>query len=123
MFRAGADTATIPHSSKPRTLCAMLETASTFKYLNMTWNNIKQSIKTQLLSRNLVNPNIRLNALDHIETIIDKKFISNPIKLLSIHKQVLKDQLGKKKKLNSAESSIINHIYDVLNGNPIPRRK
>lgn len=88
----------------------------------MNWKEIKISIRRQLLSRNLSQPNRRLNALESIENLIDKKLLANPIQLLSIDKQVLKDNLAKKKKLSGAEESIINHIYDVLNGNPIPRR-
>lgn len=89
----------------------------------MNWKKIKKSIKSQLLSRNLTNPNIRLNALESIENLMDKSLLSNPIRLLSIPKKTLKENLAKNKKLNGAETSIINHIYDVLNGTPIPSRK
>jgi hypothetical protein len=88
----------------------------------MSWKEIILSIQKQLLSRNLSNPKIRLNALESIENLIDKKYIENPNLLLEIGKEKLKADLSKKKNLNSAEKSIVNHLYDVINGKPIPRR-
>lgn len=88
----------------------------------MEWGYIKGSIKKQLLERNLSNPNIRINALDRVEQLIDRKFLDQPILLLDLGKERLKNILSKRKKLNSAECSVINHIYDVLNGRHIPFR-
>jgi len=91
----------------------------------MNWKEVKQSITKQLLERDLSDPRIRLNALACVENLIEGKFVDKPLLLLTIDKNVLKEDLAKKKmlNLNGAEKSIINHIYDVLNGKPIPRRK
>ena len=88
----------------------------------MEWKTINIKIKKSLLNRNLKNPNIRINALDNIEKIIEKfdpEILINPLdKFKSIDKKLLKEQLSKYKKnykLNSAESSIINEIYYLVN--------
>lgn len=84
----------------------------------MTWLEIKNSIKNDLNTRGLSNPNIRLNALDNLEEILKSHFpeyIQNPqVKFKAIDRNVLKEKIAKFKsngKLNSAESSIINEIY------------
>jgi ribosome-interacting GTPase 1 len=84
----------------------------------MSWKTIKDSIRTDLLSRDLKNPNIRLNALERIEILLKKKsliLIENPeSELRSIDKNDLKESLSLFKengKISSAESSIINEIY------------
>lgn len=88
----------------------------------MNWTEIKQAIRKHLQSIGLANPNIRLNALNSIEKLLDKEYIQNPNLFLLIDKDDLKESLSKKKKLNSAEKSIINHIYDTINGNMIATR-
>lgn len=84
----------------------------------MNWLKIKTSIKNDLLSRNLSNPNIRLNALERIEGILKDnlpEYIKKPEKTFrNIDKKELKKKIEKYKtnqKLNDAESSIINEIY------------
>jgi hypothetical protein len=84
----------------------------------MNWLEIKNSIRKDLNSRGLSNPNIRLNALDNLEEILKKHFpeyIQNPqVKFKEIDKNELKTKIAKFKsngKLNSAESSVINEIY------------
>jgi|JRYI01.1.fsa_nt_gb hypothetical protein len=84
----------------------------------MTWLEIKNSIRHDLTSRGLSNPNIRLNALDNIEEILKShfpEFIQNPKEnFRKTDKNELKEKMAKFKsngKLNSAESSIINEIY------------
>ena len=84
----------------------------------MKWFEIKSSIKNDLMTRGLSNPNIRLNALDNLEEILKQNFpeyINNPTeKFGKIAKNDLKKKISKFKsnqKLNSAESSIINEIY------------
>jgi hypothetical protein len=84
----------------------------------MTWLEIKNSIKQDLNSRGLSNPNIRLNALDNLEDILKRHFpdfLQNPQeKFGKIDKNELKAKIAKFKsnaKLNSAESSVINEIY------------
>lgn len=87
----------------------------------MEWIVIKKAIQISLKKRGLKNPNIRLNALENIEVLLDKNFpeyIMNPKKSFgSIDKKELKMMLSKFKdngKLNSAESSVINQIYYCL---------
>ncbi len=84
----------------------------------MNWLEIKTSISESLLSRGLKKPYIRLNSLNKIENILRNNFpdyIDNPKEKFSkIDKKDLKIELSKfkeTKKLNSAESSIINEIY------------
>ena len=84
----------------------------------MKWFEIKNSIKNDLKSRGLSNPNIRLNALDNLEEIFKRNFseyLDNPAeKFGKIDKNELKKKISRFKsnqKLNSAESSIINEIY------------
>lgn len=84
----------------------------------MNWLEIKTSISESLLSRGLKEPNIRLNSLNRIENILRNNFpdyIDNPNENFSkIEKNDFKRELSKfkeTKKLNSAESSIINEIY------------
>lgn len=84
----------------------------------MKWLEIKNSIRQDLNSRGLSNPNIRLNALDNLEEILKRhfsEFIQNPKENFGkIDKNELKEKMAKFKsngKLNSAESSVINEIY------------
>ena len=91
----------------------------------MNWADIKYNIITELNSkkRDLADPRIRTNSLVGIESKIGILIQSNPELLLKIGKEDLLKSLNKLKKLNSAEKSIINHIYDVLEGKQIPIRK
>ncbi|QRM90372.1 hypothetical protein FG167_14375 [Lacinutrix sp. WUR7] len=84
----------------------------------MTWNKIKKSIQTDLLSRDLKNPKIRLNALERVEILLttkNPKLIRNPeIEFKKIDKNELKESLSAYKKsgeISASESSIINEIY------------
>ncbi len=84
----------------------------------MTWFEIKTSIKNDIKSRGLSNPNIRLNAFYKIEEILRRHFpeyLKNPKETFGkIDKNEFKKKIEKFKsnqKLNSAESSIINEIY------------
>jgi hypothetical protein len=84
----------------------------------MNWLEIKNSIRNDLISRELSNPNIRLNALDNLEEILKRhfpEFIKTPQeKFGKMDKNELKAKMAKFKsngKLNSAESSVINEIY------------
>jgi bacillopeptidase F (M6 metalloprotease family) len=84
----------------------------------MNWLEIKISIKNDLLSRELIDPNIRLNALDNLEEILKSHFpdyIENPKEMFGrTDKNEIKMKIAKFKSnqiLNSAESSIINEIY------------
>jgi hypothetical protein len=82
----------------------------------MEWDEIKKSITDDLMSRGLVDPSIRLRALEKIETIMRQYFpsyIENPYELNKIGKDKFKRQIWDKKGkgLNSAENSVINEIY------------
>ncbi len=84
----------------------------------MNWLEIKNSIRTDLQTRGLSNPNIRLNALDNLEEILKRHFpeyIQNPKeKFGKTDKNELKAKIAIYKsngRLNSAESSVINEIY------------
>lgn len=88
-----------------------------FSIFNMTWYELKSFVMVLLCSRDLKNPRIRLNALESLEKLIKVHFpdiFSNPTKLLIIDKNSFKDKLSHYKKLNSAESSVINNFYELL---------
>lgn len=83
----------------------------------MTWNEIKRSIISDLNSRGLANPNIRINAIERLEAIMNshfKEILADPSLLKKIDKNAFKDRLAKYKTnltLNGAESSVVNEIY------------
>ncbi len=88
----------------------------------MDFSEVKKSIKEDLLSRDLKNPSIRLNAIESIEMLLKLKIqemLSNPIKLIELlDKNELKNilsELKKNERINDAESSIINEIYYLIN--------
>ena len=86
----------------------------------MKLNAIIKVITEDLNSRKLEQPSRRLSALANIDGIMKKHFneiTENPTLLKSIPKAELKSQIAKieqVKKLNGAESSVINNIYDKL---------
>lgn len=84
----------------------------------MNWTEIKNSIIEDLNTRNLKNPNIRINALNNLEGLLKSHFPDfikdSQNKFKEVNKDEFKDKLGRYKengKLNSAESSIVNEIY------------
>ena len=83
----------------------------------MMWIELKSKVKKLLLDRDLAKPNIRLNALEKLEQLIKSNFsqiYKNPVLLLQIEKEEFKNKLMKYKKLNSAESSVVNNFYQIL---------
>lgn len=89
----------------------------------MNWIDIKNSIRQDLLNRGLSNPKIRLNALEKVEEIMKlnlQEYIDKPEeKFRKTDKQEFKKLVAKhkhNKKLNSAESSVINEIYYRIEG-------
>jgi len=86
------------------------------------WNKIIIRIEKELRNSGLKNPNIRLNALKKIDSILDNKYKNEPSDLLKIGKLNIKVELIREKgyDLNSAELSIINHIFTVINNEPLP---
>lgn len=91
----------------------------------MNWQNIKSNIIFELNdnNRNLKNPQIRTNALEKIENMLKELILSNPSLLLILQKELVISELSKMKKLNSAEKSIVNHVFSVLNNQSIPINK
>jgi hypothetical protein len=91
----------------------------------MNWEEIKSKVIEELNNpdRNLSNPDIRANALKSIEGLLKEVIIANPDLLQKIEKSSLLDSMEKLKKLNSAEKSVVNHIYAVLEGKEIPIKK
>ena len=87
----------------------------------MTWNELKPLIEDDLLSRQLKDPSIRLRALDNIEALLKVHMPELLNDILSIckidksdFKRTLEDKKGKK--LNGAESSVVNDIYRHCQG-------
>ena len=86
----------------------------------MNWSNLKERVIQLLSERNLADPNIRLRALSRLEEILRLHFndiYNNPSLLLQIEKNKFKEMVSFYKKLNSAESSIINNFYQILENN------
>lgn len=88
----------------------------------MNFSEVKESLQNDLLSRDLKDPSIRLNAIKSVEKLLKIKIEeinSDPIKLLELlNKNELKNALSQFKKnhqLNGAEESIINEIYYRIN--------
>ncbi len=82
----------------------------------MKWEEIKQSIIEDLMSRGLADPNIRIRALNNVEVIMREHFpewIANPTELKNIDKEIFKREIfyKKGKDLNGAEKSVLNEIY------------
>jgi hypothetical protein len=88
----------------------------------MTWEDVIQKIRSTLLGRNLASPNIRLNALTRIDgfiTLYCPEVKADPTKLNRYSKDELISMLSRSKEngtLNSAEISIVNNLYQVING-------
>ena len=93
----------------------------------MEWGEIKESIVSDLTSRNLKDPRIRLNALEKIEAIVEQYYSSyfeNTDELLQIGKESFKQKISEKKgkELNSAEKSVINKIYYRIDSQVVKSR-
>jgi len=85
----------------------------------MNFQEIQKRVKKELLSRNLANPSLRLNALEKVSLYIQQKHkeIYDDAKLLnSIDRNDFKAEYEtyKGSKINGAESSVINEIYNQL---------
>jgi hypothetical protein len=91
----------------------------------MNWLEVKNKILDELNNeeRNLSDSSIRTNALISLEKLLKEIIIENPELLLKIGKENLLNSLTKIKKLNGAEKSIVNHVFNVLNEEPIPLKK
>lgn len=91
----------------------------------MTWKKIKTEITRELNNpeRDLAKPQIRTRALDSVERLLKEVLLAQPQLLLKLEKKNLVKALMQLKKLNGAEKSVINHIYNVLAGEPIPAHK
>ena len=88
----------------------------------MNWVTLKETIRCDLLDRNLKDPKIRLRALDKIERILIEfypEYITDTENISAVDKNVFKRQIEAKKgaPLNSAEKSVINDIYWYCLGN------
>ena len=88
----------------------------------MNWVTLKETIRCDLLDRNLKDPKIRLRALDKIEQILIEfypEYITDTENISAVDKNVFKRQIEAKKgaPLNSAEKCVINDIYRYCLGN------
>ena len=88
----------------------------------MNWVTLKETIRCDLLDRNLKDPKIRLRALDKIERILIEfypEYITDTKNISAVDKNVFKRQIEAKKgaPLNSAEKCVINDIYRYCLGN------
>lgn len=93
----------------------------------MTLNELKLSVIRELKNRNLKNPQIRKNALEKVCKYIseyEQIYLHNQNVILPKDKNEFKNEYERYKneherykgiKINGAESSIINEIYNQLN--------
>ena len=87
----------------------------------MNWDEIVNSIRAELKSRNLKSVQ-RFNELDELDSLMRRYFpniVANPTSLLERDKDEFKKKIARvmNKKLNDAESSIINNFYQVIKSN------
>ncbi|MBI9036650.1 MAG: 30S ribosomal protein THX [Bacteroidales bacterium] len=85
--------------------------------LSINIDELKEKVIKLLSDKNLAKPNIRLNALNKLVEILKSDFetiYNKPLLLLKIEKNEFKEKVSQIKKLNSAESSIINNFYKIL---------
>ena len=86
------------------------------------WIDIKFAIQRELRSRDLAQPRIRLSVLDRLESLLVRTypgFKSDPAVLLTLEKQKVEGALARLKdngKLNGAERSVLNNVFQALNG-------
>ena len=86
----------------------------------MTLNDLKLSVIRELNSRNLKKPQIRKNALKKVCKYIseyEQIYLHNQNVILPKDKNEFKNEYERYKgiKMNGAEDSIINEIYNQLN--------
>ncbi len=90
----------------------------------MNWKEITTEITKQIKgeSRNL-STNRRLLALEAVEKLIPEVYRNNPSFLNQIGKDGLKKELHVRRTISPTENEAINHIYAVLNSEPLPVKK
>ena len=86
----------------------------------MTLNQLKLSVISELNSRNLKNPQIRKNALEKVCKYISEYgqiYLHNQNVILPKDKNKFKNEYERYKgiKMNGAEDSVIDEIYNQLN--------
>ena len=83
------------------------------------WDIIKQTIIDDLNSRSLKKPSIRINAIGRMDIIVRRlypEYLDDMDAVKNIGKEAFKKQIenGKGRKLNSAEQSVINDIFRII---------
>lgn len=89
----------------------------------MEWQIIRETIVQFLIDNpkgELETHKRRLRELEKIESQLPKEYVNDPTKLLSVNKKELISSLGIK---SGAGTSIVNNIYDILNGKPLKTRR
>ncbi len=87
-----------------------------------SWQEVKKTITSELLSRNLKEPRLRLAALDSIEGMLGQihpGYRTQTDVLLSTDEAEMRERLGALKEggaLNGAEISVLHNVYQVLRG-------
>lgn len=86
----------------------------------MEWHDMKEDIRADLLARGLKEPRRRLTSLDSLEQLLGEVwpgFLTDPAILQEIGKQAVSKELARLKKtgkLNGAEESVLNQIFERL---------
>ena len=92
----------------------------TLYYTCMKWEDIKSSYKTKHIGRNPNTDHVRIRAWKRMEEMLMQHFtevIADPIVILNTGRKEFKmqfAQLKPNKKLNGAETAIINYLFNTL---------
>lgn len=86
----------------------------------MKWEDIKNSYQINHIGRNPDTDHVRLRAWKRMEEMLMQHFaevITNPIVILNTGRKEFKTQFARlkpNKKLNGAETAIINYLFNTL---------
>lgn len=86
----------------------------------MNWSELETTIRSELASRELKEPRLRLSALEDIGQSLTKRypeFAANPKMLLKRDERGVSDELARDKEtgtLNGAEKSVLHQIFETL---------
>ena len=91
----------------------------------MQWREIREAIRSDVLGRNLVNPRLRLSALDSVDRLVNKRypeFLSDWAVIVGFGKQKVSSDLARLKangRLNGAEKSVLTQAFVAAANSPL----
>jgi hypothetical protein len=93
----------------------------------MEWREIREAVRSELRGRNLINPRLRLSALDSVDRLVSERypeFLSNWTVVVEIGKQAVSRELARLKPtgtLNGAEKSVLSQAFVAAANSPPSR--